>query len=80
LPEEWNESIIVTIYRKGDKTGCSNYRGTSILSNKYKILSNIQLLRLIPYTEEIIGNINVDFDAGQLQILHSAFSKYLRKI
>jgi hypothetical protein len=27
LPEDWKESIIVAIYKKGDKTDCSNYRG-----------------------------------------------------
>jgi len=27
LPEEWKELIIVPIYKNGDKTGCSNYRG-----------------------------------------------------
>ena len=27
LPEEWKESIIVPVYRKGDKTECSNNRG-----------------------------------------------------
>ena len=27
LPGEWNESIIVPIHKKGDKTDCNNYRG-----------------------------------------------------
>jgi hypothetical protein len=25
LPEEWKESIIVPVYKKGDKTGCNNF-------------------------------------------------------
>ena len=31
LPEEWKQSIIVPIYKNGDKTGCSNYRGSRSL-------------------------------------------------
>jgi len=56
LPGEWKESIIVPILKKGDKTDCNNYRGISLLSTTYNILSNILLSRLIPYAEEIIGD------------------------
>jgi hypothetical protein len=55
LPEQWKESIIVPIYKKGDKTDCSNYRGISLLSTTYKILSSILLSRLTPHAEEFIG-------------------------
>jgi hypothetical protein len=73
LPEEWKESIIVPVNKKGDKTDCSNYRGMSLLSTMYKILSDIFLSRLTQYAEEIIG---VDLDAtGQLLIIYSAFVK-----
>jgi len=54
LPEEWKESIIVPIHKKGDKTDCNNYRGISLLPPTYKILSNILLSRLIPYVKDII--------------------------
>jgi len=56
LPEEWKESVIVPIHKKGDKTECNNYRGISLLPTTYKILSNILLSRLIPYAEEIMGD------------------------
>ena len=56
LSEEWEESIIVPIHKKCDKTDCNNCRGISLLPTTYKILSNILLSRLIPYAKEIIGD------------------------
>ena len=56
LPEEWKESVVVPIHKKGDKTECNNYRGISLLPTTYKILSSILLSRLIPHAEEIMGD------------------------
>jgi hypothetical protein len=56
LPHQWKESTVVPIHKKGDKTDCSNYRGISLLSTSYKILSNILLARLTPYADEIMGD------------------------
>jgi hypothetical protein len=53
LPDQWKEYIIVPIYKKGDKTDCSNYHGISPLSTSYKILSTIVLSRLSPHIDEI---------------------------
>jgi hypothetical protein len=33
LPDQWKESIVVPVYKNGDKTDCNNYRGMSLLSN-----------------------------------------------
>ena len=51
LPEEWKKSISLPIYKKGDKTDFSNFRAISLLSNTYKMLSNVLLSKLSPYAE-----------------------------
>ena len=70
LPEEWKESIIVPIHKKGDKIDCTNYRGISLLPPTYKILSNILLSRLIPYAKEIIGDQQCGFRRNRSTIDH----------
>ena len=61
LTEQWKESVIVPIYKKGDKMYCSNYRGLSLFSSTYNILSNILLSRLTPYVGEIIWDCQCGF-------------------
>jgi hypothetical protein len=56
LPDQWKQSVIGTAHKKDDKTDCNNYRGISVLSTSYKILSAIFLSRLSLYIEEIIGD------------------------
>jgi len=70
LSEEWKESIIVPIHKKGDKTDCNNYRGISLLPTTYKILPNILLSRLIPYAKEIIGDHQCGFRRNRSTIDH----------
>jgi hypothetical protein len=56
LPQQWEESIIIPIHKKCDKTDCNNYQGVSLLPTAYKILSNILLAKLTPYVTEVTGN------------------------
>jgi len=70
LPEEWKESIIVPIQKKGDKTDCNNYRGISLLPSTYKILSKILLSRLTPYAKEVIEDHQCGFRRNRSTIDH----------
>jgi hypothetical protein len=65
LPEEWKKSIIIPIYKEGDKTDCSNYRDISLMSTTYKILCSILLSRLTPYAEEIIRDHQCGFQCSR---------------
>jgi hypothetical protein len=56
LPDQWKESIIVPFHQMGDRTSCNNYRGISLLSTSYKMLSDILHSRLSTYIDKIIGN------------------------
>jgi hypothetical protein len=44
LPQQWKESVILPIYKKNDKTDCSNYQVTSD-TNIYQIFCSLQTLR-----------------------------------
>ena len=55
MPDSWRTAIICTIYKKGDKLPCSNYRGISLLYVRYSVLTNILHRRLVPYAEKNLG-------------------------
>jgi len=56
MPEEWKESIILLVSKKGDVTEYGNYRDIALCPITYKHLSNILLSRLTPNTEKYIGD------------------------
>jgi len=79
LPEEWKVAIIIPIYKKGDKTDCGNYRGISLLSTTYIILSNILLSKSIPYAEEIVGDLQCGFGCSGSTIDHIFCIRQIRE-
>jgi hypothetical protein len=82
LLEEWKKSISASIYKKGDKTNCSNYRSITLLSNTHKILSNTLLSRLTKNAEEIVADHKCGFrrkrsTTGHIFCIRQALEKKL---
>ena len=65
IPEEWKETIIVPIHKRGDRESCENYRGTALGNAAYKILLSIILGKIKPYMEKVMGNYQNGFRDGR---------------
>jgi hypothetical protein len=78
LPDQWKESIIVQFTRRTIQL-TNNYRGMSLQTTSYRILSCTLLSMLSPYVDEIIEDhqISVGFVVtDQLLIRSFAFVRY----
>ena len=49
IPMDWDTGIIIPVHKKGDKSVCGNYRGITMLSVCYKVLTIIIKEKLEPY-------------------------------
>jgi len=77
LPEEWKKSII---YKKGDKTDCSNYRDIYFCELRTKFYTTSCCQGYLHMQRKLLGIICVDLEAtGQLLIIYCAFVRYLRR-
>ncbi|KAL4141433.1 hypothetical protein QTP88_004071 [Uroleucon formosanum] len=65
IPATWHMSVLCPVHKKGDAMVCQNYRGISLLNICYKVVSNIILSRIKPYTREIIGKYQSSFMSGK---------------
>ena len=62
VPQAWKDASIVTIYKKGDRTDCWNYRGISLLSIAGNIFAKILLNRLSTHvTPEVVSETQYGF-------------------
>ena len=41
IPEEWGQARVTSLFKKGKRDDCSNYRGISLLNSGYKIYAKV---------------------------------------
>ena len=62
VPQAWKDASIVTIYKKGDRTDCGNYRGISLISITGKSFARILLNSLSTHiTPEVVPETQCGF-------------------
>lgn len=59
---------ICPVHKKGDMLKFSNYCGITLLSFAYTILSNLLLLRLIPFAKRDLGQYQCEFRHGRSNV------------
>jgi sorting nexin-29 len=65
IDEDWKETIIVPIHKRGDRDRCENYKGIALGNEAYKILWNIIFGKITPYIEKVMGDYQKGFRDGR---------------
>ncbi|KAL8561120.1 hypothetical protein ACOMHN_033703 [Nucella lapillus] len=65
VPEDWQNAIVVPIWKKGGKKDCSTYRGISLLSHVGKMYAKILEQRTRAKTEQLLSDAQFGFRKGR---------------
>ena len=69
IPEEWGESILVPILKKGDISKCSNYPTTSLINHTGKVLLTVLLSRLESHLDPYLSEEQASFRKDRSSVL-----------
>ena len=64
-PTSWTQFLIITLSKKGNLQQCQNYRKSSLISHRNKVMLKIILNRLKPQAEKIIAEEQAGFTAAR---------------
>jgi sorting nexin-29 len=65
IHEELKQAVIISIYKKGDKSRCTNDTGISLINSVYKIYVSILKAKLQPTAENILIKEECGFRKGR---------------
>ena len=65
VPQDLRDASIVTIFKKGDRSACGNYRGISLLSITGKIFARVLHKRLHDLSESVLPESQYGFRPGR---------------
>ena len=65
VPQDWKDAQLVTIFKKGDRRVCGNYRGISLLSIPGKVFARVLLNRLLAQIDQFLPEAQCGFRGGR---------------
>ena len=65
IPREWEEALIVPIFKKGNARDCNNYRGINLLNTIVKVYEQIINNKLVPILENSLEESQTGFRSGR---------------
>lgn len=65
VPDDLKNCLISTIFKKGDRSQCGNYRGISLLSTAGKVFAKILQQRLMTVAEDVLPESQCGFRPGR---------------
>lgn len=70
IPEEWKISFLTTIYKKGDKNVCDNYRGIAVTNTMSRVYGKIIKTRIEKEYQDMEAEEQAGFRVGRSTIDH----------
>ena len=61
VPHDWKDAQLITLFKKGDRRLCGNYRGISLLSIPGNVFARVLLNRLSSYVEDMLPEAQCGF-------------------
>lgn len=65
IPDEWIDTLITILFKKGDRSQCGNYRGISLLSVVGKVFAGMSLQHLKWLAEHIYAKSQCGYHNGR---------------
>lgn len=65
IPSDWHKAEVISLFKKGSRNNCDNYRGISLLNSAYKIYAKIINERLKTITDTLLEEEQAGFRKGR---------------
>ena len=65
IPEDWLTAQVISIFKRGRRDDCNNYRGISLVDTAYKVYTRIINKRLQMIAENLISEEQSGFRKGR---------------